>query len=266
MGQLEEESIETLPKEFMCEAYSPGSKLAEFYLRLGARHLDKVIRILAENKILEIAAFLKFDREKGEFIKGFLADLSESGRDAASIARILENTEGVLEVRFSDKTFNGLIIDELFFPLLVEGERSFTLKVESFGEIAQGLYEKFGTGAAVILYEMGRILGDRKFKSATRKYHLNKQTTINIILAERSAKGWCIAKLEEFSSKGATVTVKELFECLFFKGQDKPFSQFFRGYITGVFQQAYGKDVSVTETECIAKGDPVCRFKIQVVK
>jgi predicted hydrocarbon binding protein len=150
---------------------------------------------------------------------------------------------------------------------MVGGERSFTLRVESFGAILKRLYEKFGTGAAVILYEMGIGMGESKFKSIVSKYHVDKQTAVKLILAERSAKGWCIAQLEDYDRNGAIIVTRELFECLPFKNsQERPISQFFRGYLAGMFQQIYGRSVSVTEVECIAKGDNACKFIIQPVK
>ncbi|MEM1558008.1 MAG: V4R domain-containing protein [Thermoproteota archaeon] len=258
---------EKIPKDFLCKAYLPGSKLAEFYLKMKNNSLDKVTKMLLEKKIVELCGFQSLDLETGEIIKGFLADISGSNENATEIAESLKNVNGIFEVKFSDNVLNGLIIDELFFPLMVGGERSFTLRVESFGAILKRLYEKFGTGAAVILYEMGLGMGESKFKSVVNRYHVDKQTALKIILAERSAKGWCIAQLEDFNKNNVVVVAKELFECLPFKdSQEKQISQFFRGYLAGIFQQLYGKNVNVTETECIAKGDSFCRFVVQVAK
>ncbi len=258
---------EKIPKDFLCEAYLPGSKLAEFYLKLKSSSLDKVTKTLLEKKIVELYGFQNTNLENGEIIKGFLADVSGSNEGARDLVEKLKNIDGVLEVRFSDNVLNGLIIDELFFPLMVGGERSFTLRVESFGAILRRLYEKFGTGAAVILYEMGIGMGESKFKSVVSKYKVNKETAVKIILAERSAKGWCIAQLEDYDKNGAIIVARELFECLPFKNsQERSISQFFRGYLAGIFQQVYGRSVSVTEVECIAKGDGACKFIIQPVK
>jgi len=258
---------ERIPKDFMCEIHSAGSRLAEFYLRLKSTSLEKITKFLLENNIVELSGFQNFDYKNNEIIKGFLADLSGSKNDLKTIVESLKNLDGILEVRFSDNVLNGIIIDELFFPLMVGGERSFTFRVESFGAILKRLYEKFGTGAAVILYEMGLGMGESKFKSVVSKYRVDKQTAVKIILAERSAKGWCIAQLENFNKNGAVIVAKELFECLPFRdNQERPISQFFRGYLAGVFQQLYGKNVNVIETECIAKGDSSCRFIVQVAK
>ncbi|MBO3769898.1 MAG: hypothetical protein JTT15_05825, partial [Candidatus Brockarchaeota archaeon] len=161
---------ERIPKDFMCEIHSAGSRLAEFYLRLKSTSLEKITKFLLENNIVELSGFQNFDYKNNEIIKGFLADLSGSKNDLKTIVESLKNLDGILEVRFSDNVLNGIIIDELFFPLMVGGERSFTFRVESFGAILKRLYEKFGTGAAVILYEMGLGMGESKFKSVVSKY------------------------------------------------------------------------------------------------
>lgn len=79
------------------------------------------------------------------------------------------------------------------------------------------------------------------------------------------------SKLAEFYLKLKSTSLdkvtKVLLECLPFRdNQERPISQFFRGYLAGIFQQLYGRNVNVAETECIAKGDPICRFTIQVAK
>ncbi|MDW8034661.1 MAG: hypothetical protein RMI79_07025, partial [Nitrososphaerota archaeon] len=240
-----------IPKDILCKAYLPRARLGELYVRAKRTSLKHIINLFYEKNIIELSGFINLDLEKDEIVKGALIDVSKSSKSLAEIIEDVKNIDGVLEVRFSDNVLNGLIIDELFFPLMVGGERSFTLRVESFGAILKRLYEKFGTGAAVILYEMGLGMGESKFKSVLNKYRVDKQTAVKIILAERSAKGWCIARLSESNNKGAVVLVKDLFECIPFRDkQDKPISQLFRGYLAGIFQQVCGRNISVTETEC----------------
>ncbi|MDW8034372.1 MAG: V4R domain-containing protein [Nitrososphaerota archaeon] len=259
------------PKEIMCSEYVPGGRLVEFFIKLrrGAEpELFGVLKTLREKNVLELSGFYDADLEKDEVYIGFFVDMKDT-KDITpeKVVEEFKKINGVLEVKFSQKMFGDLIIDELFFPLFVGGERSFTLRVESFGAILKRLYEKFGTGAAVILYEMGVSLGESKVEGLIKKYKVDKQTALKIILAERAAKGWGIAEAEEVNSKKSVIVVRELFECLPFKNkQEKSVSQLFRGYLTGIFQKLYGKSFTVSEVECIAKGDDVCRFLVETVK
>jgi len=258
---------EKIPRDIFCEAYIPKGRPVELFLRFERESWREVEDFFEGKNIIELCSFQKLDQEKGEVSKGILVDISGSNEDLASIINSIKSIKGVIEVRFSNKTIDGLIIDELFFPLLVGGKRSLTLRVDSFGAMMKRLYEKFGTGAAVVLYEMGIGLGESKFNSIVNDYKVNKQKAVRVILAERSAKGWCIAKLEKLNNRGAVVLAQDLFECMPFRNsQDKPISQFFRGYLTGVFKQLYGNNVSVFESECIAKGDKACRFVVQIVR
>ena len=72
-------------------------------------------------------------------------------------------------------------------------------------------------------------------------------------------------EIEVFNEKeGETVIrVFELFECLPFKGKLKESrSHFFRAYLEGAFKALFKTEYTATETECLAKGDPYCRFII----
>ncbi|MBO3769573.1 MAG: V4R domain-containing protein [Thermoproteota archaeon] len=267
-----QDPIETCyPKEIMCSEHLPNGKLVEFFIRFrrGAEpEFLKTLGLLREKNARELYGFYDANLEKDEAYVGFFMDISNiKDMTPEKIAEEFKKTEGVLEVRFSQRMLKDLIIDELFFPLLVGGERSFTLRVESFGALLKRLYEKFGTGAAVILYEMGVSLGESKVEGLVKKYKVDKQTALKIILAERSAKGWCIAEAEEANGKRAVIVARELFECLPFRNkQEKPVSQLFRGYLAGIFQRLYGKSFTVSEVECIAKGDSVCRFLVEAAK
>ncbi|MEM2980509.1 MAG: V4R domain-containing protein [Thermoproteota archaeon] len=255
------------PKEVLCSEYHPNEKVVEWSLK--ARNMPgimaTIMNVLSEKGVRFLSGFQTIDPNENIFLLGGFIDLSASKIKSEDVGKLLRAVEGVLEVNVHEEMFDGLIIDELHFPLKVSGERSFTFRVETFGGILKRLYEKFGTGAAVILYEMGMAAGESRAKSAVKKHRTDKLGILKLIMAERSAKGWCLAEVEDFSSKKAVLTVNDLFECMPFKGkQDRAISHFFRGYLAGICQTLFGKEVSVTEVECIAKGDPVCKFNIQV--
>jgi predicted hydrocarbon binding protein len=263
---LGKEYVKLNPKEVLCAEYCPDSKLIEISVKIrnipGA--FTTVIKTLYERKIRLCSGFHTVSREGDTALIGAFIDISHSDVQAKDIVRELESLDEVLEVNVSENVFNSMIIDSLHFPLLVSGERSFTFRVETFGSIVESLYEKFGTGAAVVLYQMGVSAGEDKARNVLNNYRMDKLDVLRLILAERTAKGWCVAEVEEFNDRGATLTVRELFECLPFKGRkEEAFSQFFRGYLAGIFENILNTSVSVTEVECIAKGDPACKFIVQ---
>ena len=163
----------------------------------------------------------------------------------------------------SHAKFNSLLIDVMRFPLLVMGLRSFIFKVDTWGSIAAHLLQRFGTGGAVILYEMGLRAGEARVKEVVAE-GFSGSLAFDVILAERIGLGWGIPKLVEFNEENVqgSLSVQELFECLPFKGTGNGSrSHLFRGYLAGVIQQLFNKKVKVEEVECIARGDQACLFK-----
>jgi len=251
------------PKDFLCSIYSKDGMFVQFVVRIknvpGA--IAKVSSNLAAKGINILSGFHAANPAEEEAIWGFFIDFTGLDLKPEDLAKEIEGLDVVLEAKFSPPMFDGLIIDELFFPLMVLGERSVVMRVETFGEMFRRLYERFGSGAAAILYEMGLAAGENKAKSVVKKYGVNGLKALQIILAERAAKGWGIPNIVNRKKLETTITVQDLFECLPFKGRhNKAHSQFFRGYLTGALSQLFNKKASVTEVECIAKGNPNCKF------
>jgi hypothetical protein len=74
----------------------------------------------------------------------------------------------------------------------------------------------------------------KKAQSMVEKYGVKGVEALQLILAERVAKGWGAPSNAEFDEKKleATIIVQDLFECLALKGENKETkSRFFRGYL-----------------------------------
>jgi len=256
-------------KDLFCSAYSETGELFQFAIKLknipGA--IAEVANVFFSKNINLLHGFHTVCSDPTEVVWGFFADLKDSKDKIEDIVKEISKLDSTLEVKFSRPIIDGLIVDEIHFPIMVLNERSIVLKVETFSECLKRLYEKFGSGACFILYEMGKAAGENRVKRMNEKYDLNKLTVLKVILAERAAKGWGISRIETFDEEKseATITVQELFECLPFQGRSKEAkSQFFRGYLAGVLSQLFSKPILVIESECIAKGDESCKFTGQI--
>lgn len=259
---------ERYPKDVMVGIYSPSRRLFEFSVKIknmpGA--IAEVSGLLAKKGVNLLSGFHLADPAGEEARWGFIADLTGLDIEVEELLKLIMGLKLVSDVSFTEAKFNGLIVDELHFPLTALGERSVLLRVETWGDMSSRLFEAFGSGAGVILYEMGLKAGENKAKNIFEKYGVDGLSALQIILAERVAKGWGIPKIEEFNEEKleAKITVQDLFECLPYRGKDKqPKSHFFRGYITGIFNNLFNKEVATEEVECIAKGDKNCKFMIK---
>lgn len=255
------------PKEVLVSTYHPGRKLAKFSVKIknapGA--IAEVSKTLAKMGVNILLGFHIANPAEEEARWSFFVDLTGLDAKPEELVKQVKGLGAVLEVSVTEAKFDGLIIDDSF-PLLASGERSLVLRVETWGEIYGRLLEKFGSGAGVILYEMGVSAGENKAQWVVERYGVNGLNALQIILAERTAKGWGIPNLAGFNEKKfeATIKVQDLFECLPFKGKHKEAkSHFFRGYLTGAFKKLFNKEVATTEVECVAKGDLNCKFIIK---
>jgi len=256
------------PKDLLCSIHSVNRRLAEFVVELknvpGA--IAKASEVLGAKKANILSGFHSFYPEKEVGTWSFFVDLTEVDTTPQELAEQIRKLPVVSNVVFSEAQFGDLIIDDLHFPMVVLGKRSLILQVETFDDMFKRLYEAFGSGASVILYEMGVSAGENKARNVIKDYGVSGVEAASIILAERVAHGWGIPKLLEFDEQKpkAKVKVKDLFECVSLKGRsEEARSHFFRGYLTGVFSVIFNKKVTTTEVECIAKGDPSCSFLIE---
>jgi len=253
-----------LPKHFFAGVYAKDRRLVEFRVVkknvVGA--LAKITALLAELGVDLCSGFLSAYPGEARSVFSFVADLSGVGVSPAVVAERLRGLDVVLDVRYSEPTIPGFMVDVLHFPLLSLGERSVSFTVRVLGAIFKRLYEVYGSGGAFILYDMGVEAGRAKVEAVRSRYRLDGRDVLELILEERVAKGWCLPRLVEFNMNEARVEVDvyELFECGAFRGGAAQ-SSFFRGYLAGVLRTLFRKDVEVVEDMCVAKGDEYCRFK-----
>lgn len=257
-------------RDLVLGVYSPGSILAEFMVRLknvpGA--IASVSKILSDLNLNILSGHHFAGPREDEGLWIFFVDLTGRENNLEMIASRLKESEVVLDVKFSREQLEGIILDSFLFPLIVLDERSIIFRVETFANMFKRLYRAFGSGAPVLLYEMGLSAGMNKIENIEKKYGLSGLTALKIALAERIPKGWGVPRIEEYNERDlqATITVEELFECLPFKRAEKnATSHFFRGYLVGLFTKAFNRQFQAREVECISKGDTHCRFTIKPI-
>lgn len=254
-------------KEIFCSAYSPGRRIVEFAVVLknipGA--LAEASSVVAGFNVNVLSGFHIASATDGTALWSFFADVTESSVGPNSIAEKLRRLNVVLDVNLSERNFDGLCIDDLHFPLTVLNDRSIVFRVETIAEMFRKLRDTFGSGAALIIYTMGMGAGRNRAESVGKKYGAVGLRALQIIMAERTARGWGLVEVKKMDEGKleAVVEVEDLFECLPYRGAMKePQSVFFRGYLEGVFSVLFNKKVRVREVECVAKGDQKCVFAI----
>ncbi|MGQ9583625.1 MAG: DUF835 domain-containing protein [Thermoplasmatota archaeon] len=73
-------------------------------------------------------------------------------------------------------------------------------------------------------------------------------------------------QLKDITEEGMTVIFKESIEAMTVGQTPKPSCDFTRGYLAGMASALANKKFTAIETECMAKGDPVCSHKLNLAK
>jgi len=251
-------------KEVLFGVYGPGRRIAELVVEvrnvLGA--LAKILAVMAGMRINVLSSFLRAKASDEAAVWSSFVDLTDTEFKIEDVVERLKEVDVVLDVKFS-KREGELAIDELCFPVTLMDERYVLFKVDTVGKAFSRLFEIFGSGAATIIHSMGVESGMRGAEKFKTEYGLEKRQALDAVLKEVMAKGWGVSEVEVFDERRneAVIRVYELFECLPFKGRLKePKSHLFRGYLEGAFKTIFKTEYMANETECIAKGDPYCRF------
>lgn len=194
-------------------------------------------------------------------------DFSNAEVPPEEALKLVKNYDFVEDARLIDSSSNGIIYDNYFFPLVINGDQRVVIFRKSVYEaLFNGVRRRFGSAGDAMLYYQGFVVGygvyDEYVKTAGS---INLEDLIDVVKATNMTLGWgIIDKVKIDLKKGmAQLRVYHSFECEMGKNQGKTYSQFYRGVIAGFCTRFFGKKVKANETKCIAKGDPYCEFTVK---
>lgn len=195
-------------------------------------------------------------------------DFTDASVQPEEVAERIRKLDYVDSVKVIPPNEKGFVADNCSFPLRVDGDRAIVLRESLYKSFLVDIRERFGTGGSVFLYYVGYDLGLKAISSHMKFTHsFDTETLIHTAKTFTACMGWAIGEVPvlDMQKKTAVVRLYKSFECELAKNQsgDKPFSQFFRGVIAGVFTKIFDKPITIEETKCIAKGDAYCEFHIQ---
>ncbi len=229
-----------------------------------------VSSILASKNINIMSGFITSAGQPGKSVLTLFIDYTGTGLNIESIRNALLSLRIIEDVNVNTPIYEGLLIEQFGFPLLLAGKRYVLMSLDCFNMMIKRIQSILGTSGLVLFYEMGKYAGEKRARHLKEVFDLHGWQLVMIALSEIQPTGWGIAELTLINEEEREwrVTVKDLFECTPFRGSSKECkSHFFRGYLEGVFKEAYelGKS-SCIEERCIASGSEVCEFVIIGVK
>lgn len=146
---------------------------------------------------------------------------------------------------------------------LLKGKEAIILRNVTFATIYKRYEEIFGESpAALIMFEAGKGCGKRSIERlASTTKATGKRLLVKVERLKR-AEGWCLIDFGRFDLKAGkgVIIVKDSFEALGYGSSQRPMCQFLRGFLSSAVSYVLKRDVVLTETKCLAKGDPYCEF------
>jgi predicted hydrocarbon binding protein len=193
---------------------------------------------------------------------GFFAEAEDPKVDLRRVRSLIEGAPNVLKVELVEGA-DGVVVDKFHYPLIFNaGEKAMILRRRDLVDMFSRIKKLFGTGASVIIYEMGLAAGEsdaRQLKSVLGEDRLIRNILDMVFLY--SAQGWGVPEVVDLTLDPlqATIRIHDNFECLHGRSST-PTSHYLRGHIVGLGAGIFGKEVTCEEQKCAAKGDPYCEF------
>ena len=192
------------------------------------------------------------------------ADLTGRKGEEDELAREFRMLEFVDDVKVIRPLFDGLTVDNEFFPLTLAGKRAVILRRDLYEGLLRKLKSRMGTGYAALLYHTGYEIGCTVFDDYLKMAEgdLKRALLVGKWIFKHVGLGEMEMGMIDLKGKRAVIKVYNSSECELFKGSKQPESHFIRGMIAGWLSRFFGERAYAKETKCIAKGDEYCEFLV----
>ena len=258
------------PIEIPCGIRAAGRELVQFCISMknvpGA--MGQVASEVARHGVNILSGYMSAHPGEELGYVTFFADITDATISLEELAAALKQLDVVVELEVHEAEVPGLIVDAAHFPLLFLGQEVVVIDLRMIGHMFSRLDEVFGTGASVILYEMG-VRAGKVIVEEVVECGIREEDVLKVLAALGVARGWGITEILSWDPRAVRLVLRvwENFECKPLAGRKrKPHSHFMRGVIAGIVSKLTGQPVKVREVKCLAKGDPYCEFVAEKVQ
>ncbi|MEM4374281.1 MAG: V4R domain-containing protein [Nitrososphaerota archaeon] len=190
-------------------------------------------------------------------------DFTDSSVTLEKLLEELRALGNVVEVDGIRQQLPGFTVNTGDFPLQLMRYRAVILREPVYMGLISGLRERLGGAGEALLYHVGLEAG-KALGSNIVEMGFADQLPIALRLIE-IIHGRAVLEFGEYTPGSCRCVVRayNLFECEGAGRKSKPYSSFYRGFLSGVFTSTMVGEVSVAETKCIAVGDDYCEFQLE---
>mgnify|MGYP003876395261 FL=1 len=207
---------------------------------------------------------------RGEWGGGiFFIDFTGSDVGPEDLAEELRSLEFVERVEVIKPRFDGFIVDEVSFPIMLGPHRAIILSEPALRGFLIDFREHLGSGGEAMLYHIGRAVGAERARYVNELAErigvskLEDKIIIGALLFK--SLGYGIPEILEFREHPPYLRVRvyHCIECELGGEADHPFSHYIRGILAGYASEILKQDLLAVETRCLALGDPYCEFELK---
>lgn len=146
-----------------------------------------------------------------------------------------------------------------------KGVRYLLIRPETLAEFQKALEERIGGEAEELLYRGGFTGGFLSTKKYKEEFGYGDEEILQFMMGMGGQIGWGKFQMEEFNPgvKRLVATVKTSPFAMAYGKSPQPVCHLTRGVMAGMGQALFGKAIAAAETQCLAKGDDLCRFLIE---
>lgn len=195
-------------------------------------------------------------------------DFTEADISPKDLAEQQRQLGSVMEVRVFEPSIEGFIVDSSSH-LTIGEDRAVIFRLPCLKGLLVDVRERYGTGAASLLYHFGVEAGlnlGKAHKAMGEKLGLKDNLLILREISVRlfSTVGYGNMEVVEFSNNPpyGLLRVHNSFECELGRGSGRRFSEFVRGMIAGLSTGLLGAEMFAEEKKCIVDGDAYCEFEV----
>jgi len=163
---------------------------------------------------------------------------------------------------------NKILKDLYFTPekggLFYKEVRYLLIRPEVLITFQKEVEKELGDKAGHILFLSGFQGGSLSSKKYREVFHLSDEEILRFMIEMGPQIGWGRFDLERFDPKNKSLSVK-VYHSPFAEAygvSQKPVCHFIRGVLSGMVSVIFEKECEITEIQCVAKGNPFCKFEL----
>ncbi len=237
--------------------------------------LAKVFSVIYAKNINVVGCITNAVAEEsgGVFCVVYLDATDVPAQDFRNLLNELKNMEEVYYVDYEEFDIDSIgsaAFSQYYEELCIHDERATIFTSAHLKGLFNGLYKKFGKGAAIFLYHLGLDVGE--FMANTYKPMLeagaSPKTLLELALQTERASGWFSKyELDVISKDEFRIKIWKNAECAFLSNvANVPTGNLRKGILIGYLSKLFGGEWTVNEVECVNTGSEVCLFHVKKEK